>query len=116
MNDTGPSLAASLFHAIQQGIAYVSLRSCEFYHKVCSQLQQCVPYLIGNCFQLLSLGQGCLDAIMLNELCDQVAQHGLAVRGGPVQTPKVLAVMHVTWEMGGVVTERKEENATEKDG
>lgn len=87
----------------------MSLCSCEFYHKGLSRLQQCILYLISNCLQLLSLRQGCLDAIMLNELCDQVAQHGLAVRGCPVQTSKVLAVMHVTCEMSGVVTEREEE-------
>jgi hypothetical protein len=51
-------------------------------------------YLIGNSLELLGLGEGGLDAIMLNQLCDKVTEHRLAMGHCPVETTKVLSVMH----------------------
>jgi len=54
-------------------------------------------YLISNGLQLLSLGQGGLDAIVLNQLRDQVAEHRLAMGHCPVQATEVFAVVHVVY-------------------
>ncbi len=59
-------------------------------------------HLIGNGLELLGLGQCRFDAIVLNQLCDQVAEHRLAMGHCPVKAAKVLSVMHAVYVPTGV--------------